>query len=162
MIIRFKKSKDKSTLHCIRNDGSTTWTTIHKGMEIHDLAHFAVEITLGYKNAFYGLLNEGFTIQDFGLSREKRPKKLLPKNLPKEALQTEHIVNLLQIQYQNKPIDFDIISALKPILTENQLPFPSNLDQLNAKVISKKLDDLMNRWENLEQNGILALEFDIT
>ncbi len=81
MKIQFKKGKDKSTLHCIRKDGTATWSTIYQGMEIHDLAHFAVETELGFKKAFYGLLASGYAIQDFALPRAKRPKSLLPENL---------------------------------------------------------------------------------
>jgi len=142
MKIQFKKGKEKSTLHCIRKDGSVTWTTIHLGMEIHDLAHFVVETELQFKNAFYGLVASGYTIQDFALPRSQRPEALLPKNLPEEALQTEHIVNLLQIEFQGNLSEFNVLKQLDNILNENNIPFPKMLNEEKIKLISKNLNEL--------------------
>ena len=33
---------------------------------LHDLIHYVVETTLGYREAFFGLLAAGWDIQDFG------------------------------------------------------------------------------------------------
>ena len=51
MVIRFKKGKNRpkhkpDTLTCIRDDGSVTWTHLHRGFVQHDFAHYVVERTL--------------------------------------------------------------------------------------------------------------------
>ena len=102
--ITFKKHQNKpNTLSCTRQDGSKTWSKIHPGLAIHDLIHYAVETTLDFQNAFYGLLAQGFNIEDFSLPRAERPVELLPKNLPSEALYTEFLVGLFQMEFQKDP-----------------------------------------------------------
>jgi hypothetical protein len=86
-------------------------------MEDHDLCHFAVEITLQFKNGFYGLIDRGFNISDFELPRNERPLELIPANLPLEAQQTEFIVNLLQTELWNTGINPDFLILLKDILS---------------------------------------------
>lgn len=44
MVIRFKKGKNQwkhkpDTLTCTRDDGSITWTYLHRGFVHHDFAH---------------------------------------------------------------------------------------------------------------------------
>ncbi len=59
VLIRFKKGKNQhkhkpDTLTCIRDDGSVTWTHIQRGFVQHDFAHYVVETTFGFQNAFFG------------------------------------------------------------------------------------------------------------
>lgn len=98
MIIRFKKGKNRhkhrpDTLTCIRDDGTVTWTHIHRGFVQHDFAHYVVETTLGFQNAFFGLVAKGYDIPDFSLPTSERPFKI-----PKEAMVAEPIVALLQAE----------------------------------------------------------------
>ena len=66
LTITLKKMLTKpSILSITRNDGSTTWSKLHRGLETHDLAHYAVESTLRFSKAFYGIINEGYNISDF-------------------------------------------------------------------------------------------------
>ncbi len=161
MIIKFRKGIDKpGTLTCVRPDGSTTWTKLHPGIEMHDFAHFVVETELGFPNAFYGIVAKGFDIGDFELPREQRPVALKPVNLPVEALQTEHIVNLLQTRFPNSNQDLDFITTLKNILTEKEIDFPKVLDQEKLNRINERLRDLLFKWNELENGGTLELEFD--
>ena len=96
MVIRFKKGKNRSkhkpdTLTCIRDDGSVTWTHLHRGFVQHDFAHYVVEKTLGFENAFFGLVAKGYNIPDFS-----EPKAERSFEIPEEAIDTEPIVALLQ------------------------------------------------------------------
>ena len=87
MIIKLKKMISKlSILTIVRNDNTSTWSKLHRGLETHDLAHYAVESTLKFKNAFYGLINEGYTVADFELPKDKRPFDIRPENLKPEAI----------------------------------------------------------------------------
>ena len=66
MTITLKKMLTKPSIHSITgNDGSKTWSKLHRGLETHDLAHYAVESTLLFSKAFYGIINEGDNINDF-------------------------------------------------------------------------------------------------
>lgn len=160
MRIQFKKRKTKpSTLTCIRKDGTSTWTTLRNNFESHDLAHYAVETVLGFNKAFYGLLAQGFNIQDFELPREQRPEALIPANLPLESLQTEHLVNLLLTPSASERNDFDLIPMLKQILETNGLGFPENLDPPTLEKIYSTYDDLTSRWLALTPEEVLELDF---
>ena len=160
MKIQFKKRRDKpSVLHCIREDGSVTWVHIHPNFEVHDLAHYAVETVLGFKKAFYGLLSDGFNIEDFELPGDKRPEALVPANLPPESLQTEHLVNLLLTDLQSGGEQMDLILTLKEILTREGLPYPDGLHTDSLAEIQKSLDDLLAQWDALGEGETLELRF---
>ncbi|TMU55288.1 hypothetical protein [Flagellimonas algicola] len=160
MKIQFKKRKSKaSILNCIREDGSVTWSQIHPNFEVHDLAHYAVETVLGFKKAFYGLLSDGFNIEDFELQRDKRPEALVPANLPPESLQTEHLVNLLLTDLQSGGEHLNLIPTLKEILTREGLPYPNGLNTDSLAEIQQSLNDLLAQWEALGEDETLELFF---
>ena len=160
MKIQFKKEAHKpSTLTCIRDDGSKTWTKLNPAIEIHDLAHYVVETELAFNNAFYGLLKKGYAIQDFELPAEQRPEALQPKNLSEEALQTEHIVNLIQVHFDHKIDPHDFLTTLKTILRNNRLSFPKALDQDKLLTILQKLNQLFLEWHDLKPGEDIELSF---
>ena len=94
-----KEIGKRTILKCTRKDGSSTFAKLYPNLEIHDIAHYVVEQHLGFRNAFYGLLAKGYTIEDFQLPKAERPSALHPKNLHPEALITEHLVNLIQTHF---------------------------------------------------------------
>ncbi len=160
MKLQFKKGTQKpSVLTCIREDGTRTWTQLQREIEIHDLAHYVVETELGFSCAFYGLLAEGYNIEDFELPREQRPEALIPANLPVESLQTEHIVNLLMVSLYQGDDSVDFLNALKTILKENELAYPEALDANKLDQIFEKLKQLIAKWRKLESDEILELSF---
>ena len=159
MKIQFKKHGAKpSTLTCTRSDGSVTWSTIHFGLEAHDLGHYAVEHILGFRNAFYGMIANGTDIQDFELPREERPLHVLPRNLDPEALISEHLVNLLMIKSQ-QPEELDLIPNLESILAENQIPYPKILSTTKMNTIWELFQKMLRQWEVLPKGGFLEYEF---
>jgi hypothetical protein len=93
LAIQINKRRDGgSVLRCQRPDGSVTWQKQEGSnaafFPVHDLTHFAVEATLGYRRGFFGLIAEGWDIEDTtGKGRRGR--------LPEEAIEVERIVGLL-------------------------------------------------------------------
>ena len=161
MFIQFIKGSEErsSVLRCKREDGTYTWTKIKPAIEFHDLAHYVVESQLNFTEGFYGLVAKGYNIEDFELPREDRPEALLPANLPVQALQTEHIVNLLQVYSERSSKTFDFIETLKSILNEKQLPCPQELNDLTLTKIIQHLDSLLHTWDQLEPKESLELKF---
>jgi hypothetical protein len=91
--IRFTNRADGAVImHCERADGTSTWqrgdSAAAHFFVVHDLTHFAVETTLGYRRAFFGLLASGWNITDFGKPWPRGP-------LPAEAIPAEVIVGML-------------------------------------------------------------------
>ena len=159
MKIQFKKGGQKqSILTCIREDGTSTWAKLKPGMETHNLAHYAVETVLKFDKAFYGILSSGYGISDFELPAHKKPKELASE-LDESAIQTEHIVNLLQIEVFNIGENQQFIPDLISILKENNLPVPHNLNTSTLTKIREMFSGLLVQWQSLENEGVLELDF---
>ena len=151
MKIRIKKGKNRykdkpDTLTCIRDDGSVTWTHIYPGFVIHDLTHYVVETSLGYTNAFFGLISKGYNIPEFSL-----PKSDRTFNIPHEAISVEPIVALLQMEhwdsFPDELIDKDS-SELPPNVTSEQI------DNMRAR-----LNELVQKWEEMLPGECLELAY---
>ncbi len=152
MLIRFKKGKNQhkhkpDTLTCIRNDGGVTWSHIHRGFVHHDFAHFVVETTLGFQNAFFGLVAQGYDIPDFSLPTSKRPFKI-----PKEAIDTEPIVLLLQAEHWESFPD--------PLLQLDSKELPHDITCEQIETMRKRLKKLMRHWDNLKPGESMELHFE--
>lgn len=77
-------------LRCTRADGSVTWQkqTKHAAyFVLHDLTHYAVETALGYRRGFFGLIAEGWDVDD-------TTGKGARGTLPAEAADVERMVGL--------------------------------------------------------------------
>ena len=159
MLIELKKKKDKNAiLHINRSDGSSSWTKLHPGLVDHDLAHFAVEKHLNFKKAFYGLIDQGFNIQDFALAQEIKPDALKGNNLPLESIQTEYIVNLLQTEFRNEGKEIDFISTLRHTLELEGIEFPNQLDEIKLTAIRQTYHQTFEQWQNLPTGASLQLD----
>jgi len=89
-----KRSDGGVVLRCVRADGSYTWQRQDRHaphFALHDLTHFAVESTLGFRRGFFGLIAAGWHIED-------TTGKSAAGRLPDEALDVERIVGLLDIE----------------------------------------------------------------
>ena len=151
MKIRIKKGKNRykhkpDTLTCIRDDGSVTWSHIHHGFALHDLTHYVVETSLGFNDAFFGLIAKGYNIPDFNLPKSKRPF-----HIPEEAISVEPIVALLQMEhwesFPEKLIDSD----------SQELPPSVTSEQINN--MRKRLNELVQKWESILPGESLELEY---
>lgn len=154
-----KEAHKPSILRCTRSDGSSTFAKLHPNLEIHDIAHYVVEKHLGFTKAFYGLLAQGYDIGDFQLPKADRPVALHPNNLDHEALITEHLVNLIQTHFGTEYPSSNIISMLKDILEQQELPFPKQLTVASLTTIRHNVKELMEQWYGLDDGEVLQLEF---
>src|SRR5579872_4676253 len=91
LIIEILKQPDGSgVLRCTREDGSVTWQKQARHaahFALHDLTHFAVETALGYRRGFFGLIAEGWDVDD-------TTGKGTRGALPAAAVEVEKIVGL--------------------------------------------------------------------
>ena len=151
MLLRFKKGKHQAkhkpdTLTCIRGDSSITWTHIHRGFVQHDFAHYVVETTLGFDNAFFGLVSKGHDIPDFS-----RPKSERPFEIPQKAIAVEPIVALLQAELWE--------SFPAPLLEKDSAFLPANVTEAQIESMRSQLRELLRRWDNLKHGESMELEF---
>lgn len=147
LLIQFTKQLGGAVvIRCTRSDGSTSWQkqTKHAAHFIlHDLTHYAVETTLGYRQAFFGLIADGWNIEDTTGKGARGP-------LPLEAIEAETIVGL-----------FDSERAYTTLWTEGEFNScaPRSLSAAEIKRIRDIRDSLFQKWFALEPDQKLELTF---
>jgi hypothetical protein len=83
-----KRADGVGILRCTRPDGSVTWQKLQKHaahFALHDLTHYAVETSLGYRHGFFGLIAQGWDMDDT-TGKGTRGK------VPAEAVEVETVV----------------------------------------------------------------------
>ena len=148
-----KKSDGSGVLRCVRDDGSVTWqkqTDRHAAyFALHDLTHFAVETTLGYRRGFFGLIAEGWDIEDTTGKGARGP-------LPPEAGEAEMIVGLFFAERAGGVIwtvdEFNEFAAMRGarLLTADEI----------ARV-KKKRSELFQQWSAVAPGAAIELQFEV-
>lgn len=160
LTLHFKRGTPFSTLTVKRADGTSTWTRLYPGLEVHDLAHHAVEETLKLEDAFYGILALGYDIDGFEAPKEVRHPDLQPNNLKPEALQTEHLVNLLLTELQSSTPIEDFLEQFSAILEQSGLPPMERLTTKSLGAIRNRLTHLCTCWRATKTGEILELRLE--
>ena len=150
-----KRTGKPPLLHCVREDGSQTLAVTAPGA-VHDLGHYVVEAELGFRRAFFGLLAEGWSIEDFDV-----PGGVQALDLPPEAALVEFIVGLLQIEIVNGEVYADFDAELRRAVTSARRPGPEPpvIGEELAARMRARLAELVGRWRATPEGGSLELEF---
>src|SRR5579862_5200573 len=98
MRMRMKKLADGVVLACLRDrHGAEVQRTSQGGFfALHDLLHYAVESTLRFDEAFLGLMESGWSFDNF--TRHDDPRY---RPLPAQAHIAEHLVNILSLHLRD-------------------------------------------------------------
>jgi len=153
--VQFTKKADGSgVLRCVRSDGSVTWqkqTDRHAAyFSLHDLTHFAVEIALGLRRGFFGLIAEGWDIEDTTGKGARGP-------LPPEAGEAEMIVGLFSAERASGVIwTVDEFHESAAMVGTRKLTF----DEIER--VKKKRSELFQQWSAVEPGATLELQFEIS
>ena len=146
-----KKSDGSGVLRCVRADGSEVWQKQNERhapfFALHDLTHFAVETTLGYRRGFFGLVAEGWDFDDTTGKGARGP-------LPPDAGEVEMIVGLL---------DSERASGANWTIDEfNEFGAMKGLRRLTAEEVvrvRKRRSELFQQWSAVAPGATLELEF---
>lgn len=141
-----KREDGTGLLRCTRADGSVTWQTQVKHgpfFALHDLTHFAVETALGYRRGFFGLIAEGWDLQDTAGDGARGP-------VPSEANEVEKIVGLF---------DSERASGVLWSAEEFNLFAPRKLTDDEMKRVRAIRGDLFKRWAAVPVGAALELQF---
>jgi hypothetical protein len=141
-----KRADGSGVLRCTRADGSVTWQKQRNHaahFALHDLTHFAVESTLGYRRGFFGLISEGWEI-------EETTGKGSRGRLPPEATEVERIVGM-----------FDMERASGALVTTEDFAThaPRQLTDADIVRVRTRRGELFSRWFAVEPGGTLELRF---
>ena len=91
-------------LRCLRRDGSATGCAMpRQGILPHDLIHYVVESTLGWRHAFYGMVAAGIDIGP-AMAQSHDPAD---RRLADQAAHAEAVVESLQAQLWSAGADPD-------------------------------------------------------
>jgi hypothetical protein len=149
-----KNSGSKNTIRFITKEEGIEWAYGDDFMILHDLSHYAIEKTLGYTSAFFGLIKSGTKIKDFE-DKVIRDKMILTN----EAWYAEGLANLILIEYtQGKFENFNEVFKSTLSKTNPTIPFfaISEIDLAKTRVL---FADLVNKWKSLPEKETMELEF---
>ena len=154
MQIRFTKGKDKpDTLHCIRADGSETWTRLKQGFGAqHDLAHYAVETVLGFDQAFFGLLAQGRSIEEFAETDDR-------SWLGEQGLLAETIVMTLQYEAAGVAATETFFEMVEDACRGLGIATPTALTPATLAALRERYGELLLQWAVTPPGGRLELDF---
>lgn len=165
LIIRLKHHTDGAvSLTCTRPDGSTTWQRFEGATAMvfpaHDLTHFSVETTLGYRGGFYGLIAAGWEIGDFAKPWPRGP-------IPLEAREVELIVGFFDAERRElttwSAAEFAQHAALfldAARARGKETPAAVRMPAAEELVaVRHARDQLLQRWFATPPGGELALDF---
>jgi hypothetical protein len=157
-ILLSKRADGVVIFRCERPDGTATWQRGNKKANFffafHDLTHYAVETTLGWKRGFYGLLAEGWSITDFG---EPWPRG----RIPSDAEPAEFVVGMLDLErVSGFPITADECNKnLAAFLASWGAPCPWTITEDQFTRMRTKARSLWTEWELLPAGGTIELAF---
>jgi len=159
MRISFAKPRNEGrppTLTIVREDGSTTGEASTPFFVAHDLTHYAVEKTLGFRRSFYGLVAQGWDIDSFG---EREPGSAKARAVPGEAMLTEIIVGALDLHRRHVFSDTAALLEFVAGECENRGMVTPEVSDDEIVAICDLRDELIGRWSALGPGEVLELEF---
>lgn len=147
-----------AVLNCIRADGTVTWQR-QDGQHgaffpYHDLTHFAVETVLGFRCAFFGLLADGWSIDDTG-------GKGARGRLPPEAILVEHIVGLFDSERRSLATmtAAELNVLLAGFLEEKRIDVSRTITDTELDAVRARIGELSRQWKGVPVGGTLELPF---
>ena len=157
--VRFTRKRDESVVLDLRRaDGTSTWQrctdATGRFFAVHDLTHFAVETTLGLRRAFYGLVREGWGLDDFGPPWPKGP-------LPPEALRAEMIVGSFATAWASGvvPNAADCNAGMDSYADERGIAALQHVTEDEMLRIREALAPRLRTWNELPVGRTMELHF---
>lgn len=159
--IRLKRhSDDSASITCTRDDGTVTWQRQagKLGMVFpqHDLTHYAVETVLHYTDGFYGLVADGWNIEDFAVPYPRG-------QVPQSARQVELIVGCFDTERRTvgrMSVDEFNAHARTYVSSTRFSDVPVRiLSAAELDAVRGARDALLARWNALPRGDALELTF---
>ena len=155
MIIHLRKGNDgPDTLTCVRKDGSITKDELQPRSVYHELAHYAVESSLGFTDGFFGMIEKGLQIEEYELENQDRKIEYSP-----ESYHAEFLASLIQSAVALGKIDMTYVEFMKAGAKDWALSFPELPEPEVLEAIRVKAATLTAEWEALPPDAELTLEF---
>ena len=152
-----KRGDGSGLLKCVRADGSVAWQKQERHavfFALHDLTHFAVESTLGFRRGFYGLIAEGWEVED-------TTGKGAHGRLPDEAGEVEYLVGSLDAERAGGATwtadEFNEHAAI--YAASSGRAQPRRLTDEDLARVRARRKALFREWSELAPGGALEMEY---
>lgn len=150
MLVRFTKnaaSAKTDTLTCVRPDGSVTRGEMpRQGILPHDAFHFVVETTLEWRDAFFGQIARGATL-DHLAAKLHGPKIDWSKHT--QALQSESLVECLQADQWGGASDPATFAEVLIVTCRRRGVPPPDIDAAELARVRTALREFGSLWRPL-------------
>jgi hypothetical protein len=159
LTIRFAVKRDGTpVLSLTRRDGTVAWQRQSRFFPLHDLTHYAVETTLGLREAFYGMMADGWDFADFGTPWPRGPMPNLA-----EAGLAEAIVGWFDRVYAQGEDEgvAELNRDLAAYFAQHGNPVPRVIEAREFDRIKAMREDLAERWRALRPSESLELVFEV-
>lgn len=156
MQIRLKKGRDgPDSLACVREDGTSTWKRLQRGLAAHDLVHYAVESELGIADGFFGLVESGWTMDALAAAEERA-------SIPPGAMWVEFVVNqFLTEGASGEAYDAEAFhETLARSMAKASVALPRKLEAEEIARVRGRIVDVVGRWRSLPLGETLELSFE--
>jgi hypothetical protein len=159
MIIRLTKRRDGSVvLRCDRADGTATWQRqngqLASVFPFHDITHYVVETELGFRSGFFGLVANGWDINDTSGKTSRGP-------LPTEAVVVESVVGLFDVQ-RSLGVEWtadEVNEHARMYVSGTGGPDVRPLTSEEVTRVRARIQQLVQRWKGLAPDETLELPF---
>jgi len=128
---------------------------------LHDLLHYSVETTLGFNEAFFGLLASGWSFDNF--TRHDDPRYRRP---PAQSIIAEHLVGILSLHFADPASeDEGLLELVTEEINRDFAAAAANcgavpiLTAADVGAIRRKFDELAQRWMEMPLGEHLELRF---
>ena len=153
-----KRTDGGAVLKCIRADGSETWQKQEGSyaafFPLHDLTHYSVESELGLRDAFYGLIAQGWSITD---TEGRGPRG----RLPVEALFAEWLVGTFDAERASSErwTAAEFVESGTTHFAKGGMMLPRALTDDELWRIRRRRAELFAQWHALTAGSTLELSF---
>ena len=165
LTIRWTKKRDGTfTMQCLRANGTGTWSRSRPGdffFAHHDLSHYAIETTLNLKRAFWGLVAEGWELEDFGTPWPRGP---IPTEAVSDATLTETCAGMMDLARATgeRPDATQLNASISDYYANNGMKHSRRISQDELNTIWKTYSQLAQQWDTLPLGESMELCFPAT
>jgi len=159
LTLRFAIKRDGTpVLSVTRRDGSVAWQRQKHFFPVHDLGHYAIESVLGLRQAFWGMMADGWDFADFGTPWPRGPMPNLAEALLAEVV-AGWMDNFARAVADDESGAAELNAHLAAYCAQHGEPPPRTITPDEFRRIRTMRDALARRWHALAPGEAMELEF---